>query len=66
MIQLLLLGGVSLQNVSNALLYNYNPFVEEKEHDTQPAQHLFFWAVLFNRMKYAKIFWEQSPDQIGE
>lgn len=31
-----------------------------------PAQHLFMWAVLFNRMDLAKMFWKLSDDHIGK
>ena len=40
--------------------------LEKEKHDTQPVQHLFIWAILFNRMKFAKLFWEKSPDQVGK
>lgn len=30
-----------------------------------PAQHIFLWATLFNRMDYARMFWRSSRDHIG-
>jgi len=31
----------------------------------QPGRELFVWAVLFSRMRIARIFWKSCPDQIG-
>ncbi|XP_067945054.1 transient receptor potential cation channel subfamily M member-like 2 [Watersipora subatra] len=39
--------------------------VDGKQVYTDPAQHLFLWATLFNRMDLAKLFWRLSEDQIA-
>ena len=31
----------------------------------EPERELFFWAILFNRKKLAKIFWKRGNDHIG-
>ena len=31
----------------------------------KPGRELFIWAVLFSRMRIARIFWKTCPDQIG-
>lgn len=33
--------------------------------DKFPERELFYWALLFNRREFAKMFWKGGQDQLG-
>ena len=47
------------------VIYSENMFVAVAENLDEPERELFIWAVLFNRMRIAMIFWKTCPDKIG-
>lgn len=53
------------KTIKKLLGYSYpNPYKSEDWCDN-PAKHLFFWALLFNRRDLAQFFWKYTNDHIG-
>lgn len=43
-----------------------NNMRETNEARSNPAQHLYLWALLFNRIHMSQVFWKYIPDNLGK